>query len=367
MTLPNIQPEKYNQLLTEKVDKVKRDFSNFELPTLEVFESAKTHYRLRAEFRVWHDGDDLDYVMFKPGDNKTPLKLSRCEMVSTRIHDMMFDFLNTIKQNDTLRFKLFEVDFLSTLSGQLLISMLYHRPIDEEWEVEAEKLRQQYGVDLIGRSRKKKIVLGRDHVIETLNINEREYHYMQIENGFTQPNGEVCQKMIEWALDVSKNAGGDLVEFYCGNGNFTLPLAQNFNRVVATEIAKTSVNAARFNIEQNEIDNIDILRMPSEDLTLVLQGKKETRKVANLDLESCHFSTVLVDPPRSGLDEDTVQQVSEYDNIIYISCNPETLHANLKEITKTHTIERFTVFDQFPYTHHLECGVFLSKKANSPV
>lgn len=363
MAIPNIQPENYEQLLTEKVDKLKSEFATFALPDVEIFKSSTSNYRLRAEFRVWHDEDDLDYVMFEPGDNRHPVKLTSCHMVASRIHDMMFDFLETIRQNPTLRFKLFEIDFLSTLSGQLLVSLLYHRPIDEVWEVEAKKLRQQFDIDIVGRSRKKKVILERDYVIETLNIQGSNYHYQQIENGFTQPNGEVCEKMIEWALDVTKNAGGDLVEFYCGNGNFTLPLAQNFNRVIATEIAKTSVNAARYNIELNNIQNIDVIRMPSEDLTLVLQGKKQTRKVAGLKLETCQFSTVFVDPPRSGLDDDTVQQVSEYNNIVYISCNPQTLHENLSVITKTHHIDRFAVFDQFPYTHHLECGVFLRKKA----
>lgn len=362
MGLPNIQPEKYDQLLSDKVAEVESSFSEFDLPSIEAFASPKTNYRLRAEFRVWHEGDDLYYVMFEPGDNRTPVRINECEMVSERIRDMMFDFIETIKQNKTLRFKLFQIDFLSTLSGQLLVSLLYHRPIDDEWEVEAKKLREVYDIDIIGRSRKKKVVLDRDFVIETLNINGREYHYKQVENGFTQPNGDVCQKMIEWALDVTKEAGGDLVEFYCGNGNFTLPLAQNFNRVVATEISKTSVNAARFNIEENNIDNLDILRMPSEDLTLVLQGKKETRKVKGLALEECNFSTVLVDPPRSGLDDETVEQVSEYQHIVYISCNPDTLKDNLKTISKTHKIERFAIFDQFPYTHHLECGVYLTKR-----
>lgn len=362
MGLPNIQPEKYDQLLADKVGEIENNFSEFDLPAIEAFASPKTNYRLRAEFRVWHEGDDLYYVMFEPGDNRTPVRLDECEMVSTRIRDMMFQFIETIKANKTLRLRLFQIDFLSTLSGQLLVSLLYHRPIDDEWEAEARKLREAYDIDIIGRSRKKKVVLDRDYVIETLNINGREYHYKQVENGFTQPNGEVCQKMIEWAIDVTREAGDDLVEFYCGNGNFTLPLAQNFNRVVATEISKTSVNAARFNIEENGIQNLDILRMPSEDLTLVLQGKKETRKVKGLALEECNFSTVLVDPPRSGLDDETVEQVTEYEHIVYISCNPDTLKENLKTISKTHKIERFAVFDQFPYTHHLECGVYLTKR-----
>jgi tRNA (uracil-5-)-methyltransferase len=300
--------------------------------------------------------------MFEPGDNRNPIRVVECAMVAPRIHEVMFDLLDVIRVNPALRFKLFQVDFLSSLSGELLVSLLYHRPIDDSWAEEVQGLRKQFNIDIVGRSRKKKLIVERDFVIEKLDINGRTYEFKQVENSFTQPNGEVCKDMIRWALDVTKDAGGDLVEFYCGSGNFTLPLAQNFRRVVATEISKTSVRAAEYNIEVNGITNLDVLRMPSEDLTLVLQGKKETRKVHGLALETCEFSTVLVDPPRSGLDDETVAQITEYENIVYISCNPDTLHDNLMSITNTHKIERFAVFDQFPYTHHLECGVYLTRK-----
>lgn len=361
MSLPKVDPSQYEAQLARKKAYVEETFAEFGLPSVDLYRSPTSHYRMRAEFRVWHDGDDLDYVMFEPGNKHAPVKLTACPMVSERIEGMMFELLDVIRQDPALRFKLFQIDFLSTLSGELLVSLLYHRPIGEEWIEAVRPLRTQFGIDIIGRSRKNKIVLDRDYVIEALDINGRTYRYKQTENSFTQPNAQVCRQMIEWALDASRDAGGDLVEFYCGNGNFTLPLAQNFRRVVATEISKESVRSARFNIEQNGIDNIDVLRMPSEDLSLVLKGKKETRKVQGLALETCEFSTVLVDPPRAGLDDETVSQVIEYPHILYISCNPQTLHANLREITRTHRIERFAIFDQFPYTDHLECGVYLTR------
>lgn len=54
--------------------------------------------------------------------------------------------------------------------------------------------------------------------------------------------------------------------------------------------------------------------------------------------------------------------VAEYDSILYISCNPETLAFDLESITKTHDIIETALFDQFPYTHHIESGVFLKRK-----
>ena len=50
-----------------------------------------------------------------------------------------------------------------------------------------------------------------------------------------------------------------------------------------------------------------------------------------------------------------------FQRILYISCNPDTLHDNLKTLLKTHKIVKFAMFDQFPYTHHVESGVLLEK------
>ena len=362
MPLPVIDPAKYPSLLADKRQWAAETFARFGVTDVEVFESPKSHYRMRAEFRVWHEGDDLYYVMFEPGNKNLPVRIDECPMVAKPIEDVMFRLLDEIRDIRELRYRLFQVDFLSTLSGDVLVSMLYHRAIGDEWTEQVKALGEKLGIKLIGRSRKNKIVLDEDFVLETLNINGREYTYKQTENSFTQPNAAVCCHMIEWALDVTQNSSGDLVEFYCGNGNFTLPLAQNYRRVVATEISKESVRSAHLNIERNGIDNIDVLRMSSEDFSAVLTGEKETRKVAGLELESCEFSTVFVDPPRAGLDPKTIAQVQQYDNILYISCNPLTLEENLTALCETHEVQRFAIFDQFPYTDHLECGVYLKRR-----
>jgi len=170
--------------------------------------------------------------------------------------------------------------------------------------------------------------------------------------------------MLSWAQSVSDNITGDLLELYCGNANFTVALANQYNRVLATEISKTSVKAALYNLEQNKINNVQIARMSSEEFTQAYHGVREFRRleVSSIDLSSYQFSTLFVDPPRAGLDQDTIKLAQEFDQIIYVSCNPETLAGNLVQLTKTHRIERFAIFDQFPYTHHIESGLFLTKR-----
>ena len=51
-----------------------------------------------------------------------------------------------------------------------------------------------------------------------------------------------------------------------------------------------------------------------------------------------------------------------FDHILYISCNPETLRANVAALSATHRIAAAAAFDQFPYTHHLECGLLLQRR-----
>ena len=361
----HIHPDNYPQQLEQKQQQIREMFAEFTLPTFECFESKPLNYRLRAEFRVWHDGDDLDYIMFN-SETKEKFKLTTFPVASVLINDAMQALIQFVKANELLRRKLFQVDFLSTLSGELLVSLLYHKQLDDAWQAEAQALKAELAkiapTDIIGRARKQKVILDKDYVVETLTVDGKQYHYQQVENSFTQPNGGVNQHMLSWAKQATQGRGGDLIELYCGNGNFSLALAENFDRVLGTEISKTSVNSAQYNIKANNIDNVDIVRMSSEEFTQAMNGERTFRRLDGFDLTSYKFDTVLVDPPRAGLDPDSVELVRRFDLIVYISCNPETLKDNLQALTTTHHIEQFALFDQFPYTDHVETGVILKRR-----
>ena len=373
MAIPVVEPARYDQQLEAKAERIRRDFARFAPPALEVYPSPPSHYRQRCEFRIWHEGDDLFYAMFEiqesEGDaedskkHKTVVRLDDYPVASRQINALMPRLLDAIRDNDLLRRRLFQVEFLTTLSGEALVTLIYHRPLDEAWEAEARRLQDQLGVMIIGRARKQRRVLERDHVWERLEVEGREFVYQQVENSFTQPNAEICRSMLTWAREVTRDSqDGDLVELYCGNGNFTVALAENFHRVLATEISRTSVASARENLAANRIDNVTVGRMSAEEFAAALKGEKGGRRVAEWALDEYDFTTVLVDPPRAGLDEASCRQLSGYSRIVYISCNPETLANNLERLTETHRITRFALFDQFPWTHHCECGVLLERR-----
>jgi len=369
MPLSAVKPDHYEDLLAAKVARVSALLAPFDAPPAEVFRSPATGFRMRAEFRMWHDGDELDYVMFRREDPKTPVPIREFPIACEAIQELMPALLAALKPSQPLRRKLFQVEFLSTLAGESLVTLVYHRKLDQDWETAAEQLRLKLKdvcgeLSLIGRSRKQKLVLGDEWVWEELDINGRRYRYQQYEQAFTQPNARVNIEMIRWACKQASALDGDLLELYCGNGNFTLPLAREFDNVVATELAKVSVRAARENMRENEVGNIQMIRLAAEEVTQAMNRVREFRRLAELPkpLHEYDLGTVFVDPPRAGLDAQTLQMVSRFDSIIYISCNPETLAENLAVLTDSHRIEQFALFDQFPYTDHMECGVLLCRE-----
>ena len=359
----------YAQQLQEKIERISTQFAAFNAPTLEVFQSPEQHFRMRAEFRLWHTENDLFYAMFEraeDGKQKDVIRINDFPIADQSINHLMPILLDELKASPILSNRIFEADFLATLSGEMLVTLIYHRKLDAEWEMAAKVLAEKLNIKIMGRSRGQKIIIGNDYVVEQLNVHGRTFKYKQIESSFTQPNTQVCQHMLQWACDAAEQSEKDLLELYCGNGNFTLPLSLKFNRVLATELAKSSVYAAQWNIEQNQIENIQVARLSAEEFTKAYLGEREFRRLqeANIDMQSYDFDTVFVDPPRSGIDDQTLELLQGFERIIYISCNPDTLHDNLKTLTQTHKVTKFALFDQFPFTHHVESGVLLEKFKN---
>ncbi|SDK14944.1 tRNA (uridine(54)-C5)-methyltransferase TrmA [Microbulbifer yueqingensis] len=362
MALHRVNPEDYSQQLQQKAARLCERFREYTDLEPEVFPSPPSHYRLRAEFKVWQEKGKAHYAMYRQGEYKQPFIIEEFTVGSELMNRLMPQVLEAVNASEVLRRRLFSAEFLTTLDGDALVTLIYHKKLDEEWEREARALQDRLGFPVLGRSRKQKLVLERDYVIERLQIGDRTYEYKQVEGSFTQPNGEICRAMIGWAKDACQDSEGDLLELYCGNGNFTIPLCEHFDKALATEISKVSVASAQENIRANGITNLDIVRLSSEEFTQAIDRVRPFRRLRDIDLDSYDFSTVLVDPPRAGLDADTCAMVARFPRILYISCNPDTQLDNLAELSKTHRIERFALFDQFPYTDHTETGLLLVRR-----
>ena len=359
MPLPDFDPALYEAQLATKLARYRADFADLALPEPEVFRSPPLAFRMRAEFRLWHVAGRVHYAMFDPAEPRKPLLIDDFPPAATPIAEVMTPLLECINRNEELRRRIFQAEFLATLSGERMVSLVYHRRLGDAWLASARELAAALDIVLIGRSRGQKLVLERDWLLERIEVDGRELAYRQNEGSFTQPNGEVNRSMLAWARRQLGGIGGDLLELYCGNGNFTVALAPLFGRVLATEVSKSSVGAARHNLATNGVDNVALVRMASEEISDALDGGRRYRRLEGVALAEHAFSTLFVDPPRAGLDDATLALAGRFDHILYISCNPRTLHANVARLATSHRIAAAAAFDQFPYTDHLECGMLL--------
>lgn len=353
----------YLKQFEEKLQRFKRLLAPFTELEPTPIQSPESGYRQRVEFRIWHEGEKASYAMYRPG-SKDLYCLESFAPAAPLIVNLMPKILTRLNQVPELKNRLFSIEFLSTLSGEMLVTLIYHRRLTEDWTAAAKQLERELSIWIIGRSRKQKMSLTRDYVTEVLEIGGQTYQLQQIEGSFTQPNALVNQQMISWALEqIGEKKKTDLLELYCGNGNFTIPLAQKFSRVFATEVSKSSVKALNWNVETNSIENLQTARLSAEEMGDALKAVRPFRRLKDIDLDSYNFSHLLVDPPRAGLDEKTTAFAKGFDQIIYISCNPDTLAENLGELCQSHEVVATALFDQFPFTPHMETGVYLVRKA----
>lgn len=398
------RPHTYREELATKVSAMKellRRFGGASLPPPEVFESPPEHFRMRVDFDIKWTDDGPRYAMHcGPELIEVEHYPMCCKLICEK---MMPIVLQALRDESVLRAQLFQINFHATLHGDAMVSLSYRTPyaraerkaqmleqgatkaamgkkectkLTSEWEAAATRLSNRLsGVSVIGRTRGHKCVVGRLWVDEQLHVAGREgpLRYRQLEGFFSQSNASVCEHMLAWARAVAcadDSAVGvpgvprkdDLLELYCGNGNFCVALAQFFRKVFATEMVKELIDTAKFNSEANGVANIAFGRVSAEELTLAMDGSRKFARLDHVDLNSYDFQTVLVDPPRAGMGPDVCRNISRFPRIVYVSCNPETLRDDLVLLHETHDIVRVAAFDQFAYTDHLEMGVLLVRR-----
>lgn len=369
----------YDALLASKVEHTKAVIYEAMGETqdrVNIFPSPRKHFRQRANFRVVTENGRLQYVMFSASETRVPLRIERFPRGSLRLNELMAACQRGIQGHAVLSDSLHEIRFQTTKSdnGGCMVLFCYTRAIIEsEWRPAAEAFRAaRLGLDcvLIGRSKRIKIVVGAERpcIIETFHVQGRELQYEQLEGEFSQPNADICEHMLAWSMRVTAGCTNvDLLELYCGNANFTVAMAPNFRKVLATEMSKTNVLCARGNVARNGVsDKVKVARLTAAEMSVALSptGRDFNRlRQVQVELTDYNLHTIFVDPPRAGLDTPTLDLVRTFAKIVYVSCNPTSLSRDLMVLRLTHTLTELAIFDQFAYTDHVECGAVLCQRS----
>lgn len=201
-----------------------------------------------------------------------------------------------------------------------------------------------------------------DSICDVLML-DKPFTYLRQEGRFCQPNAYMNPSMLSFVKQrIHSHTREDLLEMYGGDGNFSIALAGSFRRVLVTEVVKSAHTLQALNAQRNGITNITSVRLSGAETMSALRGEREFFRLRGVDIGGFRFSHVLVDPPRSGIgDPAMLDFLAGFAYIIYISCNPASLESDLHSLARSHTIEHFALFDQFPHTSHKECALILRK------
>ena len=312
--------------------------------------SPASSYRSRCEFG-YKNGF---YTMVKDGKK---ILLDHYDLPVSAIQNIMKPLLSQININPLINKKLFQINFRA-VNQVILVTLIYHKPLDQCWLEAVKMIENKLPINVIGRSKKQLLASNLTELEDYIDINPSYYLY-QNDKTFYQPNAFLMPKMVKLVISLIKNPR-DLLELYCGCGTFTIPLSYTFNNIFATENNRDSISYLKKSISKNDIKNIFYARLSDIELMDALKGRI-FRRLEDVDLKNFDFSHILVDPPRSGLSNNITEILNKFDNIIYISCNPDTFQRDLNNL-KDYKIEKLEVFDQFSNTPHIELIALLIKR-----
>jgi len=308
-------------------------------------------YRSRCEFGYKNNF----YTMYSPSGEI--VYLNTFAIARPFIQALMPKLLNQINKSNILKTKLFQINFRSNRKNRVLVSLIYHKLLDDKIKGLADKIANILDISINLRS-KNNLYSTHCDLLED-DIENLETILYQTDQSFYQPNYFHMPEMVTKAMSFIKDPK-DLLELYCGSGTFSLPMRKLFNKIFATENNRQSIRCLNKSIDEQNIKNIFHARLSAEEVSELFAGRV-FKRMNGINISDFNFSHVLVDPPRAGLDKDVISLISKFKNIIYISCNYETYERDVKNL-KGFTIKNIEIFDQFPNTKHLEIVSLLSRE-----
>lgn len=186
------------------------------------------------------------------------------------------------------------------------------------------------------------------HVAASANTPARSLHFHIGPTAFFQPNPGQAEKLYSQALQLVTLSPDALVyDLCCGTGALGIAASPFVKQVIGIELSPESALDARANVIANGCANMQIL---AGDVGKVLTDLHSSSEARPPDL-------VIVDPPRSGLTPEAIQQLLKLApaQILYISCNPTTQAADIaKLLPEAYRLVALQAVDQFPQTVHIE-------------
>ncbi len=183
----------------------------------------------------------------------------------------------------------------------------------------------------------------------TLDVNINGINLTISPKSFMQLNTKVASSMMSYVADLV-NTNENVVEAYSGVGLMSLMVAKKAKSVFGFDISKDAISNANKHVFINKIKNVSFKAMDAK------VGLKEAS-------EKFSSFTLIVDPPRTGLQKPFIEQLlkANVTKMIYVSCNPSTLAKDIADLKRKYRVVSMKAFDMFSHTPHVETVVLMSR------
>lgn len=172
-------------------------------------------------------------------------------------------------------------------------------------------------------------------------------------NSFYQVNPKQTEKLYNLAVEKANLKADDILcDLYCGIGTIGIFASKYVKKVYGIEIVESAVKDANENAKLNNVNNIEFILGDTE---------KAFDSLLKNDIKP---TVVIVDPPRKGLDDTTIENLCKLklDRVVYVSCNPATLVRDLAKMEEIYIVKNITPVDNFCYSSHVESVTVLELK-----
>ena len=191
--------------------------------------------------------------------------------------------------------------------------------------------------------RENEVIIGDGFIYDVLG----EYTFKISPLSFYQVNPVQAEALYYTALEKAELDKDDILyDLYCGIGTIGIFASKYVKKVYGIEIVEQAIEDGKENARLNNIDNIEFFAGDVEKVFDKLIKEKQALP-----------DVVIVDPPRRGLDGNTIQTLLalEPKKVVYISCNPATMVRDMKLLGEKYDVGEIQPVDMFPFTAHVEC------------
>ena len=296
--------------------------------------AAPWHYRHRARLAVG-ENDGKPVLGFKAANSHRVIAVSACVILDARLQLLLADLPRLLEQLEQWR-RIEEIRIAIDSTGRIALAWNAKRALPAS---DLEKLFELCEAEQVICESDAKLIYS---------VASQNTSFGFSVDDFTQVNPAINDQLVARALAWLQPAHSEnIADFFCGLGNFSLPLAKLAGSVTGYEIDAAMVTRAAANAES----------------FVNLEFRAADLYAADAAIADA-YAAALLDPPRAGAKAlcEHLAKTKILRRIVYVSCNPQTLIRDIDILARGgFRVERAALVDMFPQTGHIEAIVQFSR------